>query len=111
MLGGLRFERRAFDALDADAEALLELLPDRVGLGEQDVGVEREQPRVSALCGEQVDKHAFFLLERAGQRHAGVEAVKRPGDDLLSAQRFEIRRALRVESRVHTRKLANPDQD
>ena len=90
MHGGLPPERRALEHLHLDAVALLDLAPDGVRLGEEDVRVEREHAG-ARLAGEQhVEQHCLFLLERAGECEPRVETVDREVDDLLGAQRLDV---------------------
>ncbi len=83
-------ERRTLEDLDADPVALLELSPQGVRLGEQDVRVEREDARARLALEEHVEDDALLLLERAGERHRGVEALERRIDHLSGGKRLDV---------------------
>ena len=69
--------------LDLGVVARLDRLPVVVGLLEQHARVEREHARRRLGREQQVEEDGLLLLERAGERHAGVEALHRVRDDLL----------------------------
>ena len=86
----LAAERRALVHLDLDPVALLDLAPDVVGLGEENVGVEREDARVGSDREQHVEEHRLLALERAGERELRVEVLDHHTEDLGCAQRLGI---------------------
>ena len=78
----LAAERRALVHLDLDPVALLDLTPDGVGLGEENVRVEREHPSLGLDLEQHVEQHRLLLLERAGEREPGVEVLDHHTEDV-----------------------------
>src|ERR1019366_286990 len=58
------------------------------GLGEMEAGVQEEDFDALVDLDGEIDDDA--ILERAGQRHAGTEALDGPGDDLASRSGFQL---------------------
>ncbi len=87
---GLAPERRPLEDLDADAVAALEVAPQRVGLREEHVRVEREDPGLRLALEQHVDEHALLLLEGARERERGVQALERSVDHLPGGQGFHV---------------------
>ena len=83
-------ERGPFVDLDLDAVPLLELAPQRVRLGEEDMRVEREDPGARLALEEHVEQDALLLLERAGKGHRGVQALQRRIDHLSGRERLDV---------------------
>ena len=75
MNGRLAAERGALVHLHLDAVALLDRAPERVGLGEEHVRVEGEDPCLRLDLQQQVEQDAVLLLERARQGETRVEAL------------------------------------
>ncbi len=86
----LAAEGRALVHLDLDAVALLDLSPDVVRLGEEDVGVEGEHAGVRLDREEHVEQHRLLLLERAGEREVRVEVLDHDTEDLGCGERLWI---------------------
>ena len=107
MLGGLAAEARALEDLDLDPVALLDGLPGLVGLREQDVGVEREDPRVGRRAQDQVQHDGGLLLEGAGHDEPRVEALDRVLEHALGVQVLEVGCHL---SGSHSHKCTEPDR-
>ncbi len=87
---GLAPERRALVHLDLDPVALLHLPPDVVGLGEEHVGVEREDARVGLDREQHVEQHRLFPLEGAGERELRVEVLDHHTEHLGRRERLRI---------------------
>jgi len=75
---------------DLHAEAFLEPLPGLNGLGEQDAGVDGEDPRFRLNLGEHVDEHRLLLLERAGHRQPWMELLHGIAQKFLGRSLLEI---------------------
>jgi hypothetical protein len=71
--------------LNLQPVAVLHLLPDRVGLGEQDAGVDREHARLGLDRHQHVDQHRLLLLEGARQDQVRVVFPNRLLDDVYTA--------------------------
>jgi hypothetical protein len=78
--------------VDLDAVALLDPAPRLVRLREEHARVEREDTRRRLDRQKHVDDHRRLLLERAGDVQARVELVHDVGENLLRAQRLQVRR-------------------
>ena len=79
MDGGLAAQRRPLVDLDLDPVALLDLAPHVVRLGEEHVGVEREDARLRLGLEQQVEQDGLLLLERACERDVRVEDARASG--------------------------------
>ena len=86
----LASEGRALEDLDGDAVAPLDLAPDAVGLREEDMGVESEDPCVGLALEEQVEEDGLLLLERAGEGDVRMEGFEDGVDDLRCGQRLDV---------------------
>ena len=72
--GGLLLDGLARpDRADRHAVAVLEPAPERVGLGEQEAGVEREQVDRQRVARDQIDQHAALGAEAGRERQPGRE--------------------------------------
>ena len=69
-------ERRALVHLDLDPVALLHLPPDVVRLGEEHVGVEREDAGVGLDREQHVEQHRLLPLEGAREREPRMEVAR-----------------------------------
>ena len=90
MRGGLLVERRSMKRFDRHVVALFNGLPERVGLGEQDTGVEREDPRVGASGKGHLEQDRLLLLEGTGERNAWLERLECGRDDHIGSQKFRL---------------------
>src|SRR3954454_16209869 len=72
--------------VDLHAEAVLERLPRRERLGEQDAGVDRDDARVGRQAHELVDDHRLLLLEGAEQHEARMVTLDGLRQDLGDAR-------------------------
>ena len=80
---------RAFEHLDLRVVALLDLAPELVRLREEVVRVDREDARLRLDAEQQVEQHALFLLEGAGERDLAGELLDAVADDVLGAHRLD----------------------
>ena len=87
---GLPAERGPLVDLHFRAVATLDLAPHRVGLGEEDVRVEREDARLRVEREQHVEQHRLLFLERAGERHTTGESVEERAEDLLRGHRLVV---------------------
>src|SRR5215204_2555027 len=75
--------RRGIHDLDAQPVAVLDLPPDRVGLGEEHARVDREHPRRGLDLHKHVDQDRLLLLEGAGHDERGVMPLDGGAERLL----------------------------
>ena len=92
---------RPLEDLDLRVVAPLDLAPELVGLGEEDVGVEREDARLRLEREQHVEQHRLLLLEGAGERDLAGERAQDEREDLLGAQLLD-RRGVRRRERLVT---------
>ena len=90
MRGGLFVERRPVKRFDRHVVALLDGLPERVGLREQDTRVECEDARVGASGKGQLEQNRLLLLEGTGERNAWLERLECGRNDHVRSQKFRL---------------------
>jgi hypothetical protein len=88
--GCLPSEGRPLIDLDLDAVPLLDLAPDVVRLGEEDVRVEGEDPGFRLDREEHVEQHRLLPLERAGERQPRMEVLHHHLEHLGGRQRLRV---------------------
>src|SRR5206468_369648 len=88
VVGGLlAYRARGLYAPNLQAVALLEALPEQVGLWEEQAGVEGEDVDGEPVAGDQVDQHASLDAETGGEGQAG-KALRGPAQDLRGRPPF-----------------------
>ena len=90
MRGRLLVERRPMKRLDCGVVALFDGLPERVGLGEENTGVKREDARVGASGKGHLEQDRLLLLEGAGECDAWLERLECGRDDHVRSQKFRL---------------------
>src|SRR5581483_6400787 len=90
---------RPLEHLDRGVVAALHLAPQLVRLREEVVRVDREDARVRLQAEEQVEEHALLLLEGARERDPAGKRLETEADDVLRAQRLDVRRKLQAWAR------------
>ena len=88
--GGLLVERRPVKRFDRHVVALLDGLPERVRLREQDTRVEREDARIGASGEGHLEQDRLLLLEGAGECDAWLERLERGRDDHVRSQKLRL---------------------
>ena len=89
---GLPRDARPLEDLDLDPVAVLDPLPGVVGLGEQDVRVEREDAGVRGDAQEEVEDDRRLLLERAGDGQPWVEPLHQVLEHAVGVELLQILR-------------------
>ena len=87
--GLLREVERGAHRPDPQGVALLEPPPQRVGLGEQEAGVEGEDVNVQPLAGDEVEEHEALGAEARGEGQAGRVARGGPAEDVAGSRALE----------------------
>ena len=85
---------RPLEHLDLRVVSPLDLAPELIRLREQVVGVDREDARLRFDREQHVEQHGLFLLEGARERDLAGELAQTESEDLLGAQRLDVRRQM-----------------
>ena len=85
-LRGLFFGADVVPTLEFDVEVLGEAVPGFVGLGEEEVGVDVEEPGVRVDLGGEVHHDRARLLEGAGDVHVLAELFEGPLEQLAGIE-------------------------